>query len=132
MNQKIAFIAGTLGQGGAEKQLYHLLRALRDGGASLHLLCLTQGEFWEGPIRELGIPISWVGQSRSRLARLRHILAVLRGIAPQLVQSQHFYTNLYAALAGRLLRIPSVGAIRNDLFSELRHGGRLLGPLCLR
>ena len=132
MIQKIAFIAGTLGQGGAEKQLYHLLRTLRDDGASLHLLSLTHGEYWEAPIRELDIPVTWVGQSPARLVRLGRIVSALADIAPQLIQSQHFYTNLYAALAGRLLRIPSVGAIRNDLFSELQHTGRMLGPLSLR
>jgi glycosyltransferase involved in cell wall biosynthesis len=132
MIQKIAFIAGTLGQGGAEKQLFHLLRALRDDGTSLHLLSLTRGEYWEAPIRELDIPVTWVGQSPARLVRLRRITSALRNIAPHLIQSQHFYTNLYAALAGRLLRIPSVGAIRNDLFSELQHSGRMLGPLSLR
>ena len=132
MIQKIAFIAGTLGQGGAEKQLYHLLRALRDDGASLHLLSLTHGEYWEAPIRELDIPVTWVGQSPARLVRLHRIVSTLGTIAPQLIQSQHFYTNLYAALAGRVLRIPSVGAIRNDLFSELQHTGRMFGPLSLR
>lgn len=132
MIQKIAFIAGTLGQGGAEKQLYHLLRALRDDGASLHLLSLTHGEYWEAPIRELDIPVTWVGQSPARLVKLHRIVSTLGTIAPQLIQSQHFYTNLYAALAGRVLRIPSVGAIRNDLFSELQHTGRMFGPLSLR
>lgn len=132
MKRRLAFLAGTLGQGGAEKQLYHLLRALRDEGATIHLLCLTRGEFWEAPIQDLGIPVTWVGGSPSRAWRLWRMVTELRAIGPELIQSQHFYTNPYAGLAGRILRIPSIGAIRNDLSREMAHLGRLLGPLALR
>ncbi|MBK7597345.1 MAG: hypothetical protein IPJ07_01990 [Acidobacteria bacterium] len=42
-----AFIAGTLGQGGAERQLYYILKALKESGADPCLICLTQGEYWK-------------------------------------------------------------------------------------
>jgi glycosyltransferase involved in cell wall biosynthesis len=40
-------------------------------------------------------------------------------LRPQVIQSQHFYTNIYAGAAGRCLRRSSIGAIRNDAVSEL-------------
>src|SRR5437868_4062131 len=61
--QKICFLAGTLGQGGAERQLFYILRALSESGAEVRLLSLTQGEFWQEKIEALGVKVIWVGQS---------------------------------------------------------------------
>jgi glycosyltransferase involved in cell wall biosynthesis len=128
---KICFLAGTLGQGGAERQLFYNLKALRECGADVRLLCLGQHEFWEDPIRRLGIPILYVGRAKSRLKRLIHIVAELRRDRPAIFQSQHFYTSAYVGAAARLLRILGVGALRNDGFSEVRDAGRLGGWLGL-
>jgi glycosyltransferase involved in cell wall biosynthesis len=127
----VCFVAGTLGQGGAERQLFYILNALKRSGASIRLLCLTQGEFWEERVRELGIAITWVGQNESRLARLRRIISVLRKSRPDIIQSQHFYTNLYAVAAARALGIREIGAIRSDGINEIRSNGRILGYLSL-
>ena len=131
-NLKICFIAGTLGQGGAERQLYYILRALRQSGASLRVLSLTRGEFWEQKIRELGIQVTYVGQRGSKLLRLSRIVAALREQRPDVLQSQHFYTNLYAVAAARALGLREVGAIRCDGTSELRDNGAVTGYLSLR
>ena len=129
---RVGIIAGTLGQGGAERQLYYLLRALRRSGSDVRLFCLTRGEFWEDPIRELGVPITWVGQSRSRLVRLLRLVGEARLFRPQILQSQHPYTNLYAAAGARALGLREIGAIRSDARSEIRMNGRLLGHASLR
>ena len=129
---KIVFIVGTLSQGGAERQLFYMLRTLREQGNTPTVLCLTEGEFWEPRIRALGIPVLWVGQSGSRLARLRKIIGEVRRLAPDIVQSSHFYTNLYAAIAGRVAGASSVGAMRNDCISEVRATGRVLGMASLK
>lgn len=133
----ICFLAGTLGQGGAERQLYYLLKALRSVGAKPSLLSLTQGEFWEAPIRELGVPVIWVGRGESRLARLKRIIAELRALKRDseqrlVLQSQHFYTNIYAAAAARALNAREIGAMRCDGLSEVQAHGRLLGGLSLK
>jgi glycosyltransferase involved in cell wall biosynthesis len=128
---RICFLAGTLGQGGAERQLFYMLKSLVARGAEVNLLSLTTGEHWEAPIRRLGIPIHFVGGSRSRLLRLRQLLNTLRRLRPQIVQCQHFYTNIYAAAVARCLRIPSIGAVRSDGLNELKSNGRFLGRLSL-
>jgi glycosyltransferase involved in cell wall biosynthesis len=131
-NLKICFIAGTLGQGGAERQLFYILRALCRSRAIPHVLCLTRGEFWEQRILELGIKVTWVGQGKSKLSRLARIVAELRKHPADVLQSQHFYTNLYAVAAARALGLREVGAIRCDGKSELRENGVVAGYLSLR
>jgi glycosyltransferase involved in cell wall biosynthesis len=128
----VCFIAGTLGQGGAERQLFYMLRALYENGARPRVLCLTRGEFWDGKIRALGIPVTWVGQHASRLGRLTEIVRALRGDKPAVLHSQHFYTNLYACAAGRTLNLRDVGSLRNDAVHESQETGAVLGRLSLR
>lgn len=127
----LCFLAGTLGPGGAERQLYYLLKTLRAAGARLRLLSLTRGEFWEAPIAALGIPVLWIGAEAAPPARLWRIVAALRRDPPAILQSQHFYTNLYAAAAARLLGAREIGALRSDVFSEVASHA-LAGAISLR
>jgi len=127
----ICFIAGTLGQGGAERQLFYALKTLRQLDARVTLLSLTRDEFWEDRIRACGIPVKWVGRRKSRLARALQIVSELRADPPDLIQSQHFYTNLYAVAAARVSGRREIGTLRSDTFSEvLSHA--LTGTLSLR
>ena len=114
-NLKISFVAGTLGKGGAEQQLFYCLKTLKGLGADVTLLCLTRDEFWEKPISALGIPVTWVGKNPNRSARALRIAAEARRIRPQIVQSQHFYTNLYAMAAAKASGAIDVGVARSGL-----------------
>lgn len=125
---KIYFVVGTLARGGAEKQLVFMLRALQKLGAAPQVLCLTAGEAYEDEIRNSGIAIRYVGGSRNRLARLIEIIRTIRDARPDIIQSSHFYTNIYAGGAGRLLGVPSIGAIRSDLTYEI-DSHKVTGPL---
>lgn len=122
---KVCFIVGTLGRGGAEKQLVFMLRALLESGVEARILCLTSGESYEAEIRRLGVGIEYVGGKQNRFARLWEIIKNLRKRPVDIIQSSHFYTNIYAALAGKVLKIPSIGAIRSNLKSELAINGSL-------
>ncbi len=124
-------MTGTLGQGGAERQLFYALEALRDSGAQLNVLSLTAGEPWEGPFREAGFPPTWVGQSPAKARRLGRIVRTLRKQPADIVQSQHFFTNAYVAAAARVVGARDIGAMRSDGISELAIG-RIEGPLSLR
>jgi glycosyltransferase involved in cell wall biosynthesis len=114
---KICFLAGTLAKGGAECQLFYMVRALRQNGACPRVLCFRKGEYWERPISQLGVPVTPVG--RSRVGRIREIIRELRADRPDVLQSAHFYTNGYVQIAARVLGIREIGAIRCDLTSEL-------------
>ncbi|MGC8667524.1 MAG: glycosyltransferase family 4 protein [Chthonomonadales bacterium] len=129
---KICFIAGTLGRGGAERQLYYILRCLVQQGARPHLFSLTRGEFWEEHIRALGVPVEWVGRRASRLARAAAIARHAAALKPNVIQSQHFHTNLYATVAARINGLKEIGALRSNARSEVRANGPLFGALSLR
>lgn len=116
---KVCFITGTLGQGGAERQLFYMLQALKNAGIETSVLCLTKGEIYQNRIESLGVKIDYVGGNGNRVVRLAKIIRNLNKIRPDIIQSSHFYTNIYAAIAGRVLNVKSIGAIRNDLNSEI-------------
>lgn len=120
---RIIFIAGTLGQGGAEKQLFLLCKSLIENKWDVSVLCLTSGEFWERKLNENGIPVIWVGKSSNRWKRLAEIIRLTYQYNPDIIYSFHFYTSFYAAVAGRLNGVFSIGSIRNDGFSEKRANG---------
>jgi len=124
---KVSFLAGTLGQGGAERQLFYMVEALKNAGGEPRVLCLTRGEHWEERIESIGVEVKWVGQSRSRALRLLKIIRELRRHRPDLLQSQHFYTNIYVCAAARILGLPEIGALRNDAIEEITANPGFLG-----
>jgi glycosyltransferase involved in cell wall biosynthesis len=128
---KVCFLAGTLGQGGAERQLFHMLQALRRSGAIPRVLCLAQNEFWENRLQEIGVPVIGVGRAKSKLGRLLRVLRELREDPPLIFQSQHFYTNAYVGVAARRLGLGSVGALRSNGLKEAEDCGRIGGWLNL-
>jgi L-malate glycosyltransferase len=116
---KVCFVVGTLARGGAEKQLVFMLRALRSAEIETEVFCLTRGESYEEEIRNLGVNVEFVGESGNRAARLFKIINRLRETRADIVQSSHFYTNVYAGAAARILKIPGIGAVRSDLIYEV-------------
>lgn len=116
---KVCFVVGTLARGGAEKQLVFMLRALRSAGIETEIFCLTKGESYEAEIKDLGVNLEFVGESGNRAARLFKIISRLRKTRADIVQSSHFYTNVYAGAAAKILKIPGIGAVRSDLVYEL-------------
>ena len=115
----VCFLAGTLGQGGAERQLYYMAKALRECNAPVRLLCLTSGDFWERRLEGLGVPVEWVGRSPARPVRLARIVASLLKRRPHIVQSTHFFANAYAAVAARAVGSVGIGAIRSNAVNEI-------------
>ena len=75
---RVAFLAGTLGQGGAEKQLVYMALALHRVGVPVRVLCLGSGEHHAAALAARGIPPVPVGRHRSPPARLVAIAAALR------------------------------------------------------
>lgn len=129
---KVCFLAGTLGRGGSERQLVYMLEALRQNGLATRVLCLTQGEPFEKEIIELGISVQHVArEGSSRLGKLNNIIRSLRREPADILQSIHFYTNLYAAVAARVTGAKEIGAIRSNLDVDLRSAG-VIGRLNLK
>lgn len=121
--RNIGFIAGTLGQGGAERQLFYYLKSILGYGGGAVVLSITQGEYWEDPIKQLGVKIIWVGKYKNRLLRLLNIIISSKKLNISIIQSQHFHTNLYATLTGKILGLRAIGASRSDLEREVKSLG---------
>jgi len=128
---RVALIAGGLSQGGAEKQLVYMARALHERGHDVRCYCLTRGDFYEAALKEIGVDPIWIGRFGAPPLRLLRLGWLLRAFAPHVVQAGHFFANLYAALGARACGAISIGSIRNDGVFELREN-RGWGPLLLR
>jgi glycosyltransferase involved in cell wall biosynthesis len=120
---RVALVAGSLRRGGAEKQLWHLARGLREAGARVGVYSLTRGEYYESRLAEDGIPTTWIGRSASPPARLLQLAKSLRSFRPQIVQASHAFANLYAAAAAAAYDAVSVGALRGSLRRCLESNG---------
>jgi glycosyltransferase involved in cell wall biosynthesis len=127
---KICYLAGTLGQGGAERQLFYAVQVLRRHETSVRVLSLDEGAFWEAPIRQLGATVTCVGE-RSRVKRVARIMRELKSEPADILQSQHFYTNAYVSLSAWAHNCKSIGAIRSNGQFDLSQSGRLGGRINL-
>ena len=54
---RIAYVIGELGTGGAEYQLYELVRGLDRRRFTATVLVLSGGGYWAERIRTLGVPV---------------------------------------------------------------------------
>jgi glycosyltransferase involved in cell wall biosynthesis len=121
---RVAFVAGTLGQGGAEVQLVRMAAGLQAAGVSVRVFSLRRGEHHVRSLRELGIEPVWCGSSPLPPVRAAVLAARMLPFRPHVVQAAHFYVNLYAAGAAAACRAVSIGAMRSDLEYERASAGR--------
>jgi glycosyltransferase involved in cell wall biosynthesis len=123
----ICFVTGQLGLGGAERQLYLLAKALVARGhvitvITFHAHC---GDYWEGPLTDLGIALIRLCPSTGRMERIKVIARALRTLKADVVHSWTFSANLYAAIAGRLAGTPMrLGSERSIPAASLEALGR--------
>jgi glycosyltransferase involved in cell wall biosynthesis len=112
---RVALLAGTLGQGGAEKQLAYIVRTLLQAGADTRVYSLTRGEFYEGVLESYGVRPHWAGASSNPIVRLAVLTRQVGAFRPHVIHSQHTFTNLYAAFIGKALRAVSIGSLQSIL-----------------
>lgn len=117
-NLRIAFVAGILGQGGAERQLYCVIKTLCELGCHSDVFVFSQGEYWEAPIKELGVRVISITES-SPIVRLKKLIGYINNGNYEYIHSQHFYTNLYAVFASWICHKKCIGSIRNNAISEV-------------
>ena len=87
---RILFVIGSLGRGGAEKQLHLLLKHLDRERFAPRVVSLSVGGPWPQRIRELGVPVTELPRQRSfELARLRALIRIVRETAPHILQTLH-------------------------------------------
>jgi len=121
---RVAVITANLGLAGAEKQAFYIARALAGAGVDVRVWNLARGGEYQDALRRLHIPAHWFGWLPGLPLRLLVLLAGLRRFRPHVIQSVHAYTNIYSALAGRILGAVSLGGLRSDLGSCFADNGR--------
>jgi len=123
VKHNIVIVAGTLGHGGAEKQLYLLAKSLFENNHRVVVISLTKDEFWEKELIKIGIDVFNIPRM-SRFKRFVAIHRIVKRIEPNIVYSFHFYTSFYAGLL-RLFHknLLTIGSIRNDGISEISANG---------
>jgi glycosyltransferase involved in cell wall biosynthesis len=121
---RVALLAGSLTQGGAEKQLLYMARALQQRHVGVAVFTLTRGEFYEAALAACGLPPTWIGQRGNPLLRTVEFARRLRAFRPHLVQATHFFANLHVTLAARLTGAQAIGSLRNDAIFEVEANGR--------
>lgn len=126
---RIAFLAGILKQGGCERQLYFMAKALCEAGCRPDVFSFDQGEYWEAPLKDLGIRVVSITE-KSRIARLKKLQTCINQGNYDYLHSQHFYTNLYALAVSLFRNTRCIGSIRNDAISEV-NGLGIMGWLSL-
>lgn len=120
---RVSFVVGVLDRGGAEKQLYYMLRTLKEHGIETHIYAIANSGSYVELIQDLNIPLYWIGKASSPILRVKILASYLIRFKPHVIQSSHFYTNLYSITTGFLLNVPHIGAMRNDLYHHLYTGG---------
>jgi L-malate glycosyltransferase len=117
---KICFLAGTLGQGGAEKQLFYMARSLKAEGADVRIYCPYQAEYYEPVLKAEKISVVWLGSSSNRALQLARLATCLFRFRPHIIQAAHFHMNIYVNVLGRLLGAATISACRGDLHHEVK------------
>jgi len=120
---RIAFLAGGLGQGGAERQFVYAARALREIGASFKVWALAGEDHWKRALEGMGVEVIDVGAS-GPFRRLGTLGLAVRRFRPSVVHAVHAFMNPYAALVARACGAASAGSIRSDFFRERASRGR--------
>jgi glycosyltransferase involved in cell wall biosynthesis len=106
---RVAYVIGELGKGGAEYQLYELLRGLDRTRFGAEVFVLAAGAYWAGPIRELGVPVHEIaGRGSGDVRRLRRLRTALRAWAPHVLHTILWSGNSYGRLSAIGLGIPVV------------------------
>jgi glycosyltransferase involved in cell wall biosynthesis len=120
---RVALVAGTLARGGAEKQLFYMAQALVGAGVDLRVYSLGRGEFYEAELRRIGILPIWIGRHAHPVLRTVALVQALANFRPHIVQSAHFYTNLYVTIAALVYGAVGIGALRSNTHYEVSANG---------
>lgn len=128
---RVAFVAGSLDRGGAEKQLIYMVRQLRRAGVEVCVCVVAGGGALEYSLRELGVSPLRVGPTSTRLGRIGVLYRILREFRPDVVHAVHFHLTPYVVVVARLLGALAVAGVRNDGHRALSELG-WVGPWILR
>jgi glycosyltransferase involved in cell wall biosynthesis len=106
---RVAYVIGELGKGGAEYQLYELVRGLDRRRFVPRVVSLAHGGYWAEPLRGLGVEVTELpGRGSADWRRLRALRRELEAFRPHVLHTILWSGNAYGRLASVGLGIPVV------------------------
>jgi glycosyltransferase involved in cell wall biosynthesis len=124
----VTFVIGQLVLGGAEKQLYLLVKGLLARGWKVSVITLHggHGDYWEKPIRDLGVPLCEIS-TNFRLGALIKMLAFIKKHPTKILHSWSTFTGIYALILSLLTDTKiCIGSQRTIEKNSLREYGNFL------
>ncbi|VAX33731.1 hypothetical protein MNBD_NITROSPIRAE03-2100 [hydrothermal vent metagenome] len=113
---KICYVIGQLSRGGAEKQLYELVKGINRERFSPVVISLSSGGFWASEFRKLNIRVIELHRRKNReFTRLFRLVRLFRTIKPDIVHTYLFSANSYGRIAAIIAGAPVVIASERSL-----------------
>lgn len=134
MNCRLLYIMGDLGEGGAERQLYLLLKGMDRQRFRPQLVVwrFCEDDQHASLIRALDVPIHGFPATLSATTKIRRLRQLVLQLKPQVVHSYIFFLNVAAHYAAYGTNTIAIGSVRCDFVSERKEAGLLLGNLSAR
>ncbi len=116
---KICYIIGQLIKGGAEGQIYQLVKGIDKEKFCPIVISLSQSGYWANEIRKLNIQVVELQRRKHKeFTRLFKLIKLLKTIKPDIVHTQMFIANSYGRVAAIFARVPII--IGHELSLPLR------------
>jgi len=113
---KICYIIGQLGIGGAERQLYELVKSINRERFDPVVISLSQGGYWGNQIEKLKIQVIELRRRKSfEFTRLFELINILRVLSPHIVHTYMFTANSYGRVAAIIARVPIIIASERNV-----------------
>ena len=92
-------------------------KILKRKGIDPIVISFSKGDHWEKKIRNLLVRVININNYKNPFTRLLKIIFVLKKHRIDIVQSQHFFTNIYTYFSSKALGIRGIGTVRSDVFN---------------
>lgn len=123
---KVLHLIEGLGSGGAERLLHTNLRYLDRGAVESEVVTVfSAGDYWQGRIEGLGIPVGSLdcGGYRDFPSGVRRLRSRLKESRPDLIHTHLWTANVIGRIAGRWSRIPVISSIHSPEYETEASAG---------
>jgi glycosyltransferase involved in cell wall biosynthesis len=134
MGCRLLYVIGDLTSGGAESQLYLLLKDLDRERFRPQVVVWSFSE--RDPnvslFSTLGIPLHCFPRTLSVFAKIQRLRRLILKLNPEVLHSYSFYLNFTAHCATVLTETIAIGSVRSDFLRDKSDSGLLLGSMNAR
>ena len=117
---RLLYVAGNFVTGGAERHLLEMWRRIDRTRFDVRIAVLKREGAFTPLVESVGLPIHDLGVGRrvydwSGVRGLMRLVSLVREFRPDIIHGYLFGPNLFAALAGRLCRVPVVCVAKRNV-----------------